>query len=88
MKTFLGKMFSTGEIREPSGLVKVLMLIMIVGIILFQFWAALFGALDPFLHNSIFISFMLAITFLVYSAGREVKKIAFHFTISPLPSFW
>jgi TRAP transporter 4TM/12TM fusion protein len=74
VKEFLGKLFCTGYIREPNGLIKILLITLISGLTIFQFWAALFGALAPFLHNSIFISFTLAVTFIVFSAGSKKKE--------------
>lgn len=69
MKAILGKFINTGQIREPQGILKPLLVIFILALTVFQVWAALFGSLSPYFHNSIFISFMLGITFIVFSAG-------------------
>lgn len=73
VKFSLGKMLSTGTIREPEGWIKKFLLLLICGISIFQFYVVLFSSIDPFLHNSIFITFMLAITFLVFSFN-SIKK--------------
>lgn len=70
VKSLLGKLFSTGTIREPDGWKRKLTLLLILGITIFQFYVVLFSSIDPFLHNSIFITFMLAITFIVFSFGK------------------
>ncbi|QAV27702.1 C4-dicarboxylate ABC transporter [Neobacillus thermocopriae] len=71
MKSFLGTLFSTGTIREPYGWIRKFVLLLICGITVFQFYVILFTSMDPFLHNSIFITFMLAITFIVFSFGAN-----------------
>jgi len=73
MKAILGSLFSTGSIREPEGWLRKFLLLLIIGITIFQFYVILFSAMDPFLHNSIFITFMLAITFLVFSFNGTKK---------------
>lgn len=73
MKGIIGSLFSTGSIREPEGWLRKFLLLMIIGITIFQFYVILFTAMDPFLHNSIFITFMLAITFLVFSFNGTKK---------------
>ncbi|WP_394236299.1 TRAP transporter permease [Niallia oryzisoli] len=73
MKGILGSLFSTGSIREPEGWLRKFLLLLIIGITIFQFYVILFSAMDPFLHNSIFITFMLAITFLVFSFNGTKK---------------
>lgn len=74
MKNLLDKLFSTGDIREPVGWVKIWTLILVSGITIFQFWSTLFTVTDTFLHNATFICFMLAITFLVFSFGPSNGK--------------
>lgn len=80
VKSLLGKLFSTGTIREPDGWIRKFILVLIGGITLFQFYVVLFSSIDPFLHNSIFITFMLAITFIVFSFGqtKEGNKVPFY----------
>ncbi|WP_338448117.1 TRAP transporter fused permease subunit [Niallia oryzisoli] len=73
MKEIIGSLFSTGSIREPEGWLRKFLLLLIIGITIFQFYVILFSAMDPFLHNSIFITFMLAITFLVFSFNGTKK---------------
>ncbi|HWK24142.1 MAG TPA: TRAP transporter fused permease subunit [Ureibacillus sp.] len=75
MKKTLSNLFSTGKIRYPNGVVKKLLLGLILIISCFQFYLVLFGILDPFMHNAIFITLMLSIAFIVYSANPNSKKI-------------
>lgn len=75
MKKILSNLFSTGKIRHPDGVVKKLLLGLILVISCFQFYLVLFGILDPFMHNAIFITLMLSIAFIVYSANPNSKKI-------------
>ncbi|WP_083711384.1 TRAP transporter permease [Domibacillus epiphyticus] len=80
MKSLLGALFSTGATREPDGLIKKLIICLIIAITIFQFYVVLFSSMDPFLHNAIFITFMLAITFIVFSfsSNKKDKKIPFY----------
>ncbi|GAB7389124.1 TRAP transporter permease [Bacillaceae bacterium] len=80
MKGILRSLFSTGNIREPAGWVRKFLLLLVCGIAIFQFYVVLFASMDPYLHNSIFISFMLAITFLVFTFGptKERSKVPFY----------
>lgn len=73
MKFSLWKILGTGSIREPEGWIKKFLLLLICGISIFQFYVMLFASLDPFLHNSIFITFMLSISFLVFSFNSNKK---------------
>ncbi|PLR83270.1 C4-dicarboxylate ABC transporter [Bacillus canaveralius] len=77
MKKILGNLFSTGMIREPEGWIRKLTLLLVCAITIFQFYVVLFSTMDPFLHNSIFITFMLAVTFIVFSfsSGKSRNKI-------------
>ncbi|WP_180953974.1 TRAP transporter permease [Bacillus sp. M6-12] len=73
MKSLFGNLFSTGTIREPEGWIRQFILILVCAITVFQFYVILFATLDQFLHNSIFITFMLAVTFLVFSFSQSNK---------------
>lgn len=77
MSSFLGTLFSTGTIREPDGWIRKFVLLLICGITVFQFYVILFTSMAPFLHNSIFITFMLAITFIVFSfkVNKATNKV-------------
>lgn len=73
MKNIMDKFIQTGSIRHPEGFLKKILLLFIIGITIAQIWVALYGSLSPFFHNSVFMPFMLAITFIIYSSS-PVKK--------------
>lgn len=53
---------------------KKVLLLLIAGITVFQFWVALFVSMDPFLHNAVFMCFMIAVSFLTVAASPSTTS--------------
>ena len=71
-KNILAGWFSTGVKRNLSGTHLLLFSLMALSLAVFQVWSVIFGKLDPLNQMAIHLSFILALTFLVYSYSRKV----------------
>ncbi|GGM37925.1 C4-dicarboxylate ABC transporter [Paraliobacillus quinghaiensis] len=71
-KNILAGWFSTGAKRNLSGIHLRLFSLMALSLAVFQVWSVIFGKLDPLNQMAIHLSFIVALTFFVYSYSRKV----------------
>jgi len=69
----MANILHSGSRRELTGRWKTLVTIIGVALTLYEIWAALFVKLDPWLHRSVFLTFTLVLTFIVYTFNRESR---------------
>jgi TRAP transporter 4TM/12TM fusion protein len=70
----MSKFFQGGERRKLTGWWKTLVTLIGVALTFYEIWAALFVKLDPWLHRSVFLTFILILTFIVYSPSKSSQE--------------
>lgn len=75
-KELLGMYHKAGSRRKYEGNMKLLVMSIAVIMSLYQIWEATLGAINPIRHMSIHLTFVLVLTFLIYSftKGRGTQK--------------
>lgn len=66
--------FREGFMRSPSGIFRMLIMILAIGVSIFEIWLGAFGSMDLYQYSAIFYPFVLGITFLLYSSRQSVTK--------------
>lgn len=66
-------LLNSGHIRKPDGILLICIGIFGCGFTAFAIWLGIFGCIDPFFLGTIFVCFMLSITFLTFTVTSETK---------------
>lgn len=71
-ESWLKSVLKDGQMREPKGVIRQVIILLGVGLAIFEIWLAAFGTMHPFQYASIFYPIVLSVSFLVYSSSKRV----------------
>ena len=74
MTGLMGALFAVGKPREPTGALGIVVKALSFSIAVWVIYAATFAFIDPLALSAIFLSFMLALLFLVVGAWPSSEK--------------
>ncbi|GAB7389146.1 TRAP transporter fused permease subunit [Bacillaceae bacterium] len=60
--------------REPKGWIRTAVIIIAVGLTIFEVWLAVLGRMDPYQYTTIFYPVVLAVTFLLIGSSQRARK--------------
>lgn len=69
-------LLSSGHIRTPGGIISIFIGALSCLFTAFTIWLSTFGCIDPFFLGTIFVCFMLSITFLSFTVTKNTKADA------------
>src|SRR5690625_1184429 len=72
IKSFLQAFLSTGHLKQLSNIEKIIFTVIGVCMSLFQIWAVTIAKIDSMIEMAIHLSFILVLTFFLYSPSEKV----------------
>src|SRR5690625_677167 len=72
IKSFLQAFLSTGHLKQLSNIEKIIFTVIGVCMSLFQIWAVTIAKIDSMIEMAIHLSFILVLTFFLYSPSENV----------------